>query len=158
MNGRVHQEIPVAVLACGAMSDTETEANREVVRRAFEAWQEGTAPIADVFAADMVWRIEGHSAASRGYPSKQAFVDDVLAPFGARFAAGERFRPVRIRSVLADGDTVVVVWDGRGVANDGQPYENSYAWIMRLTDGAVVDGTAFYDSLSFNELWSRVEP
>ncbi len=60
--------------------------------------------------------------------------------------------------MLADGDTVAVVWDGRGVANDGQPYENSYAWIMRMRDGEVVDGTALYDSISFNALWERVTP
>ena len=70
----------------------------------------------------------------------------------------EPFRPVEIRSVIADGDTVVVVWDGRGIANDGRPYENSYAWIMRLADGRVVDGTAFFDSISFNDLWERVRP
>ena len=56
-----------------------------------------------------------------------------------------------------DGPTVVVVWDGHGVANDGTPYDNSYAWIMTLADGLVVDGTAFYDSISFDELWTRVE-
>ena len=134
-----------------------TESNRHVIRAAFEAWQAGTAPITDVFAADMVWRIEGHSVASREYADRQEFVDEVLAPFAARFAAGERFRPVRIRSIHADGDTVVVVWDGRGVANDGRPYENSYAWIMRMREGAVVDGTAFYDSISFNDLWARVD-
>jgi uncharacterized protein len=139
------------------MSDA-TESNRQTIRDAFEAWQAGTAPITDVFATDMVWRIEGHSVASREYASRDAFVDEVLTPFGARFAAGERFRPIRIRSVNADGDTVVVVWDGHGVANDGRPYENSYAWVMRLRDGKVVDGTAFYDSISFNDLWARVEP
>jgi hypothetical protein len=133
------------------------EANRAVIRRAFQAWQDGTAPIVDVFAPDMVWRIEGHSAASREYPDRQSFVDEVLTPFGARFATGERFRPVRVRSVLADGDTVVVVWDGHGVANDGRPYDNSYAWIMRMAGGLVVDGTAFYDSISFNDLWERVK-
>ena len=105
----------------------------------------------------MVWRIEGHSVASREYASRDQFVDEVLTPFGARFSAGERFRPVRIRSVVADGDTVVVVWDGRGVANDGEPYENSYAWVMRMRDAEVVDGTAFYDSISFNDLWARVD-
>ncbi len=106
----------------------------------------------------MVWRIEGHSAASRQYADTQQFVDEVLAPFAARFAAGEPFRPVRIRSIHADGDTVIVVWDGRGVANDGRTYENSYAWIMKMEEGKVVDGTAFYDSISFNDLWSGVEP
>ena len=136
----------------------ETAANRQVIRDAFDAWQAGTAPITDVFAPDMVWRIEGHSLASREYASTQEFVEAVLAPFGARFAAGERFRPVRIRTVLADGDTVVVVWDGHGIANDGAPYENAFAWIMRLAGGRVVDGTAFYDSISFNDLWTRVAP
>jgi hypothetical protein len=73
----------------------------------------------------------------------------VLAPFGARFSAsGDPFRPVTIRSVNADGDTVIVLWDGRGIANDGKPYENSYAWFMKMRDGKVSDGTAFYDSIS----------
>jgi uncharacterized protein len=138
-------------------SATETEANREIIRRAFDAWQHGTGPITDVLAPDVVWRIEGHSLASKEYANRQQFIDEVLAPFGARFAAAEPFRPHRIRSIHADGDTVIVVWDGRGVANDGTPYENSYAWIMRLAGGQVVDGTAFYDSISFNDLWTRVQ-
>jgi len=29
---------------------------------------------------------------------------------------------------------------------------------MKMNDGKVIDGTAFYDSISFNELWSRVQP
>jgi ketosteroid isomerase-like protein len=53
---------------------------------------------------------------------------------------------------------VIVLWDGRGVANDGETYENTYAWFMKLREGKVVDGTAFYDSISFNDLWSRVQP
>ena len=53
---------------------------------------------------------------------------------------------------------MIVVWDGWGVTNDGLSYENSYAWIMRLAGGQVVDGTAFYDSISFNDLWTRVRP
>jgi ketosteroid isomerase-like protein len=137
-------------------ASNDTAANRDTIRHAFAAWQDGSAPITDVFAPDMVWRIEGHSLASREYSNRQAFIDDVLAPFGARFADGERFRPVTIRSIVADNETVVVVWDGRGVANDGRPYENTYAWIMRLAGGLVVDGTAFYDSISFNDLWNRI--
>jgi ketosteroid isomerase-like protein len=135
-----------------------TEANRGTIRQAFDAWREGTKPITDVFAPDMVWRIEGHSLASREYQDRQQFIDEVLTPFGARFTTTDPFRPVTIRSVHADGDTVIVVWDGRGVTNDGQPYSNSYAWIMQLRDGQVIDGTAFYDSISFNDLWTRVQP
>jgi ketosteroid isomerase-like protein len=61
-------------------------------------------------------------------------------------------------SLHADGDTVIVCWDGRGTANDGQAYENSYAWLMKLRDGEIIDGTAFYESISFNDLWTRVQP
>ena len=43
-------------------------------------------------------------------------------------------------------------------ATTAEPYENSYAWFMQLRDGQVVDGTAFYDSISFNDLWTRVQP
>ena len=132
--------------------------NRQVVTDAFAAWQAGRAPITDLFADEMTWRIEGRSVAARVYPDKQAFIDEVLAPFGARFAAGERFRPVAIRKVIADGDTVVVLWDGHGVANDGVAYDNTYAWFLTLRDGLVVDATAFYDSIAFDELWSRVTP
>jgi ketosteroid isomerase-like protein len=135
-----------------------TETNREIIRRAFDAWRRGAAPITDVFAPEMVWRIEGHSAASKEYGSKQQFIDEVLTPFGDRFTVSEPFRPVTIRGVFADDDTVIVIWDGRGIARNGQLYENSYAWIMKLADGLVIDGTAFYDSISFNDLWDRVRP
>jgi hypothetical protein len=130
--------------------------NKLLISRAFEGWKNGTSPISDVFASDMTWTIEGHSLASRAYGSRQEFIDEVLAPFGARFADGEAFRPRDIRAVYADGDTVIVLWNGHGIANDGRAYDNSYVWIMRLRDGMVVDGTAFYDSISFNDLWTRV--
>ena len=84
------------------MTTDSTESNRETIRQAFEAWQRGTRPISDVFATDMVWRIEGHSLASRQYTGAQQFIDEVLAPFGARFATGEpslsaRDYPIRPR-------------------------------------------------------------
>jgi ketosteroid isomerase-like protein len=139
-------------------SDGRAESNRRTIREAFEAWQQGARPITEVFAPDMTWRIEGRSAASGQYESTQQFITEVLAPFGARFVSGEPFRPVTIRAIFADADTVIVLWDGRGIANDGQPYENSYAWFMRMAAGKVIDGTAFFDSISFNDLWERVQP
>jgi uncharacterized protein len=139
-------------------ASNHTEADRQTVQRAFNAWRDGTGRITDVFAPEMVWRIEGHSLASKEYESKQQFIDEVLTPFGARFSTSDPFRPVTIRSVYADGDAVIVLWDGRGVTNDGQPYENSYVWVMKMHGGKVVDGTAFYDSISFNDLWTRVQP
>ncbi len=137
---------------------SETATDRAAIAAAFEAWRAGTGRTTETFAPDMVWRIEGHSLASREYTSAQEFIDELLAPFGARFHPASRFGRAEIRTVLADGDTVVVLWNGHGVANDGQAYDNSYAWLMRMRDGKVIDGTGFYDSISFNDLWNRVSP
>jgi uncharacterized protein len=48
-------------------------------------------------------------------------------------------------------------WDGRA-RPPGTTYQNTSAWFMTLNDGRVVDGTAFYDSIAFNELWDSVTP
>ena len=118
----------------------------------------GTRAVADVFAPDLVWRIEGHSAASKEYGSKRRFIDLVLTTL-ARGSPRRAIPAGHDPGGYADGDAVIVVWDGvRGITSDGQSYENSYAWIMKLADGKVIDGTAFYDSISFNDLWVRVQP
>jgi hypothetical protein len=42
---------------------------------------------------------------------------------------------------------------------DGGTYRNTYAWFMTLNDeGKIIDGTAFYDSISFDELGETVRP
>jgi len=134
--------------------------NREIVSEAFTAWMNGTGYITAIFADDMTWEIVGRSAASGRYPDKQAFVAQVLHPFGERFGHESPFRPTVIRGIYDDESsaTVVVVWDGRGLTTAGTAYENTYAWIMKLANGSVVQGTAFYDSIAFNELWETVKP
>jgi uncharacterized protein len=130
--------------------------NRERTEKAFRDWQEGIGYITDLLADDLRWTIVGRSRSSGTYEGKEAFVDEVLGPFGARFS--QPFRPVAVRGVYADGDTVVVLWDGEGTRLDGKPYENTYAWFMRFKDGLVVEATAFFDSITFNELWTEVAP
>jgi uncharacterized protein len=130
--------------------------NRERTEKAFRDWQEGIGYITDLLADDLRWTIVGRSRSSGTYEGKEAFVDEVLGPFGARFS--QPFRPVAVRGVYADGDTVVVLWDGEGTRLDGKPYENTYAWFMRFQDGLVVEATAFFDSIAFNELWTEVAP
>ena len=84
--------------------------NRERAQKAFRDWQEGTGYITDLLADGLQWTIVGRSEVSKTYHSKEEFVSEVLQPFGARFS--EPFRPVTVRGVLADGDSVVVLWDG----------------------------------------------
>jgi uncharacterized protein len=132
--------------------------NREIVADAFEAWSRGEGYVSTIFADEMTWEIVGRSRASGTYGSAQEFSDDVLHPFGARFRPDTPFRPVTIRGIYADGDTVVVLWDGEGITTAGTTYRNTYAWFMTLSDGKVIQGTAFYASIAFDELWENVSP
>jgi ketosteroid isomerase-like protein len=134
--------------------------DRQIVADAFAAWAAGTGYITDIFAPGMRWEIVGNSAASGTYDGTERFVEEVLRPFGARFSPDAPFRPVNIRAIYADGeqDTVAVVWDGEGTTVAGTSYRNTYAWFMTFEDGKVVDGTAFYDSIAFNQLWESVSP
>ena len=136
-----------------------TAEKRKIVTDAFDAWSAGTGYVSSIFADAMTWEIVGHSVASRPYGSAAEFIAEVLEPFGARFSKDKPFKPVVIRQVVAEGDTVVVLWDGEGETIKGTPYRNTYTWSMTLDDeGRIVDGTAFYDSISFNELWETVTP
>ena len=130
--------------------------NRTIVTNAFRGWMDGTTYITDVLADNISWEIVGNSLASKIYTNKQQFIDEVLHPFGARFRVA--FRPTVIRGIYEDGDTVVVLWDGEGTALDGTPYKNTYAWFMTMREGLAVSAVAFFDSIAFNDLWSRVQP
>jgi ketosteroid isomerase-like protein len=134
--------------------------NRELTRDAFAAWATGTGPVTSIFAPEMRWEIVGRSSMSGSYANTQQFTDEVLHPFGERFDPTAPFRPVRVRGIYADDDqqTVSVVWDGEGTTVAGTTYRNTYAWFLTFEDGKVVQGTAFFDSIAFDELWRGVAP
>jgi hypothetical protein len=142
-----------------AMSQrTATEANnRQLVEQAFAAWASGSGSPYDLLADDVSWTIVGHSDASREYPSRAAFIDEVITPFNARMRPGQGLRPI-IRELYASGDDVVIFFDASGVAKDGVAYANTYAWFWRMRDGRVVRAHAFFDSIAFNDFWRRVAP
>ncbi|MCW1430666.1 nuclear transport factor 2 family protein [Novosphingobium sp. JCM 18896] len=105
-------------------SDGIETRNHAAVAQSFEAWRSGTGSPFDLLADDARWTIEGHSVASKTYPNKEAFLAEVIRPFNARMRVG--LKPM-VRSLHADGDTVIVLFDARGTARDGKPYVNSYA-------------------------------
>lgn len=135
-------------------SEKETR-NIATVQAGFDAWKNGTGSPYDFLADNAEWTIVGNSAASRIYSSREDFIGNVIRPFNARMSA--RLIPT-ITNIYADKDTVVVHFTAEGTAADNQPYRNTYAWFLQLDDSKIVKATAFYDSVAFNDLWTRVKP
>ena len=135
-------------------NDIDTN-NKAIVRKAFAAWAAGTGGPFELLTPEATWTIVGRSVAARTYPNREAFISEVIAPFNARMR--ERLIPT-VHDVLADGEKVLVFFDARATTHDGTPYTNTYAWLLTMRDGRVVNATAFFDSIAFDELWHRVQP
>ena len=129
--------------------------NAATVRASFDAWTAGTGGPFDLLAPDATWTIVGHSLVAKTYENREAFMKEVIRPFNARMSSG--LKP-RVHGFYADGDTVIVLFDGSATARDGKPYDNTYAWFLDMRDGRIVKATAFFDALAFNDLWQRVQP
>lgn len=158
--------LAVAVVAVGIVSpalaaergnDSSTLHNDDVavVRRAFDDWAAGTGGPFQLLRDDAHWTIVGRSVAAGTYTSRDAFMQQVIAPFNARLR--EPLKPV-VRGLYRDSDMVIVLFDARGVALDGVAYENTYTWYLKMQDGRIAESIAFFDSIAFDEFWARVQP
>jgi ketosteroid isomerase-like protein len=134
---------------------TTQQRNKAMVQERFAAWASGTGSPFELLTEDATWTITGRSAASKTYVGREAFLRDVIRPFNARMQAP--LKPV-VHAIYADGDAVVIFFDASTVARDGKPYTNTYTWYFDMRDGKVVKATAMFDSIEFNDLWSRVQP
>jgi uncharacterized protein len=128
--------------------------NKAMVLDRFNAWKAGTGGPFELLAENATWTIVGHSVVAKTY-QRDDFLNQVIKPFNARMKEG--LKPT-IREISADGDSVIIFFDGRAMALDGKPYANTYAWFFKMSDGKVVEATAFFDSIEFNDLWQRVQP
>lgn len=133
----------------------QQDANKEVVLESFDRWKRGTGGPFELLAPDAQWTIVGSSPVSRTYTSREEFMDAVIGPFNARMSS-----PLvpEVRGAYADGDTVVVLFDGASIPKDGVPYRNTYAWFLRMREGRVDRVTALFDTRTFDEMWTRVAP
>ena len=142
------------VNAMASEKDIEAQ-NKKVIRAGFDAWKDGTGSPFDLLAPDAKWTIVGNAPVSRTYTSRQEFIDIVITPFNARLS--RRLVP-SVRGLYTDGDIVIALFDAEATARDGKPYKNTYTWYMRMRDGRIVEVIAFFDTMEFTDLWTRLKP
>ncbi|MEE4672513.1 nuclear transport factor 2 family protein [Pseudomonas alliivorans] len=140
--------------ACASDTEATEACNKQRVTQAFDRWAAGgTTFFTDMLWPDVVWTIEGSGPSAGVYRGVDSFVQQAVRPFVSRLSSP--VRPVSKR-VWADGDHVIVQWDGVGVARDGQAYNNSYAWIFHMREGKAFEATAFLDLAPYDEVLRRI--
>lgn len=149
---------PAAALGQDASdADSGKEArNRTLIAGAFARWSAGTGDVFSLLADDVVWRITGlDPAVAQTYNSRQALLDAAANPLRARLS--KPLRPM-VRRIWADGDDVLVHWDGAAPFRDGTSYRNTYLWIMTIRGQRIVAVTAFLDNAAFAAALAKPTP
>ena len=118
--------------------------NKQLIKEAFAAWEHGDyEPFFKVVAEDVQWTVIGSTAISGTFSGKRAFLDGAVVPMHEQLA-----EPIAatVVNVFGDGDHVILQWNGTSVGKNGQPYEQMYCWVMRLSGGLIVEVTAYLDT------------
>jgi ketosteroid isomerase-like protein len=133
---------------------TKQQENKKLIQDGFDRWAKGTASIFDLLADDAEWTIAGRNLPTcKTYTSRKQFLEEVVAPLYARLST-----PLvpKVRSLFADGDYVIALFDATAVAKDGKDYKNTYAWCMKIGNGRIVNVVALFDTAEVADLWKRI--
>ena len=127
----------------------EAERNRETVRRAFEAWAAGESVFDRLLADDIVWTIHGSDPVAGTYTDRETFVERAAQPLVSRLQT-----PVKpeVHAIWAEGDTVIVRFDGSAKTTSGGRYENQFVWIFQMEDDVVTRAEAFLDLAAYRKV------
>ena len=126
----------------------------DVLTAAFARGVGGEDSFFAMLADDVRWTV-ARAARPTTYTSRSQFLTEGAGPVQARLTG-----PIRadVRELIVDDDVVVALWDGTATARDGQPYRNSYAWVMTMRGDRVAEATAYLDMVALDDLLQRVSP
>jgi hypothetical protein len=127
--------------------------NKTIIQAGFDRWAKGEGSFFDLLTNDVQWTIHGSTPLSKTYPTKQQFLDEVINPLNQRLS--KKIVPT-VRHLFAEGDVVIALIDGKATANDGKPYNMTYAWFMTMKTGKITQVDAFLDGIQFADIMKRI--
>jgi ketosteroid isomerase-like protein len=127
--------------------------NRKLIDDAFNAWvvRGDRTAFNNLLADDLQWTVIGTSPVSGHYNSKREFLERAGARMAEKLATS--IQPT-VRHVIADGNMVALVFDGRASGKNGTVYHQTYCWVLRVEDGRIREGTAYLDTELITRLFS----
>jgi uncharacterized protein len=128
-----------------------TVENKKLVQEAFAAWANGDGmAFFNLLAEDASWTVLGSCPISGTYVGRQRLIEDALRPQRAKLAGPPT--PTVI-NLIAEGDTVVIQWVGKGTTTSGKPYNNNYCYVVQIENGRIIRGTAYLDTELIRSIW-----
>jgi ketosteroid isomerase-like protein len=81
---------------------------------------------------------------------RERLIEHALTPQRAKLAGPPT---PTVLNLIAEGDTVVIQWVGKGTTKAGQPYNNSYCYVVQMENGRITRGTAYLDTELVRAIW-----
>lgn len=121
-----------------------TDANKKTVQQFYDAGNRGDMETCfSLIADDITWTNMGTTSLSGTFEGKDELMQKLLGPLFGQLKAGIN---MEVKRMVAEGDYVVAQTSGKADTHDGQPYNNSYCWIIRVEDGKLAEVTEFLDT------------
>ena len=131
-----------------------TSENKKLIQDAFTAWANGDGmAFFNLLAEEASWTVIGNCPISGSYVGRQRLVEDALKPQREKLAGPPS---PTVTNLVAEGDTVVIQWVGKGVTKNGKPYHNSYCYVVQIENGRIIRGTAYLDTELVRSIWEAV--
>ncbi len=125
--------------------------NKRIIQNAFTVWANGDGmAFFNLLADTATWTVMGSCPISGTYVGRQRLVEDALTPQREKLAGP----PIpSVLNLIAEGDTVVIQWVGKGTTKTGRPYNNSYCYVVQMDNGKITRGTAYLDTELVRSIW-----
>jgi uncharacterized protein len=118
--------------------------NNQLIHQIFEELSKGNSePFVASMADDFRWTVTGTTKWSRTYEGKQSVLVELFGPLRARINGRIRTTAHRL---IAEGDYVVVEARGSNTTKSGDPYNNNYCFVFRLSDNQLKEVIEYLDT------------
>ncbi len=106
-------------------------------------------------ADEVHWTVMGTHPLAGTYHTKADFLTHTFARLDKILKEGV---VLRVTNLLVDGDRAAVEMESLSTALNGEPFDNTYCWIVHFSNGTIVEVRAYLDSALVQRLIDENEP
>ena len=118
--------------------------NKRIVKNFYDASNRGDMDTClDLISDDITWTNIGTTSLSGTFQGKEELTEKLLGPLFGQLKQGIT---TTVHRLIAEKDHVVAHTSGTAETIEGQPYNNTYCWIIKIRDGNFAEVIEFMDT------------